>query len=255
MQKSRILIVEDDAQIASLLNQALKEAGYETFVAFDGGMAANIIRVPHNPRPAACHLCGRAPTQPAPRPARSLRAQSFLALPAGASGAQVATQHAATACFKQSHSRSSTIPSRSIAALRRTSWRLPASRIQHWHASCKSVRCRLSRPHQVSCPLQTPLIAADSHAARRPPAIETKGILPRLRPHRAQVRHQAILPLRRRLQTSARSARALTQGVCRTERPTALRRERSRSTAPGELPAHCLRELASSQPFMHAGHS
>jgi DNA-binding response OmpR family regulator len=43
MQKSRILIVEDDAQIASLLNQALKEAGYETFVAFDGGMAANII--------------------------------------------------------------------------------------------------------------------------------------------------------------------------------------------------------------------
>lgn len=43
MQKPRILIVEDDAQIASLLNQALKEAGYETFVAFDGEMAANII--------------------------------------------------------------------------------------------------------------------------------------------------------------------------------------------------------------------
>ncbi|MFM9948470.1 MAG: response regulator transcription factor [Saprospiraceae bacterium] len=43
MQKPRILIVEDDAQIASLLNQALKEAGYETFVAFDGEMATNII--------------------------------------------------------------------------------------------------------------------------------------------------------------------------------------------------------------------
>jgi hypothetical protein len=41
----------------------------------------NIIRVPHNPRPAACHLSGHAPTPPAPRPARSLRAQSFLALP------------------------------------------------------------------------------------------------------------------------------------------------------------------------------
>lgn len=43
MQKARILIVEDDAQIASLLNQALKEAGYDIFVAFDGEMAANII--------------------------------------------------------------------------------------------------------------------------------------------------------------------------------------------------------------------
>jgi len=43
MQKTRILIVEDDAQIASLLNQALKEAGYETFVALDGEMATNII--------------------------------------------------------------------------------------------------------------------------------------------------------------------------------------------------------------------
>ncbi len=43
MQKPRILIVEDDAQIASLLTQALKEAGYDIFVAFDGEMAANII--------------------------------------------------------------------------------------------------------------------------------------------------------------------------------------------------------------------
>ena len=150
-------------------------------------------------------------------------------------------------------------PPQCIAArhstLHRTSWRHPASSIQHRHSSCPSVRCRLSRPHQVSCPLQTPLIAADSHAAHRPLAIETKGNLPRLRPRRAQVRHPAILPLRRRLRTSARSARALTQGVCRTERPTALRRERSRSAVPGELPAHCLRELASSQSFMHAGHS
>jgi hypothetical protein len=74
------------------------------------GMAVNIIRVPRNPRPAACHLSGHAPTPPAPRPARSLRAQSFLALPAGASGAQVATWHTATACLEQSHRRSSTIP-------------------------------------------------------------------------------------------------------------------------------------------------
>ncbi len=43
MLKPCILIVEDDAQIASLLNQALKEAGYETFVAFDGEMATRII--------------------------------------------------------------------------------------------------------------------------------------------------------------------------------------------------------------------
>jgi DNA-binding response OmpR family regulator len=43
MKKPRIIIVEDDAQIASLLNQTLKEAGYDTFVAFDGEMAANII--------------------------------------------------------------------------------------------------------------------------------------------------------------------------------------------------------------------
>jgi DNA-binding response OmpR family regulator len=43
MHKLRILIVEDDAQIASLLNRALKEAGYDTLVAFDGEMAVNII--------------------------------------------------------------------------------------------------------------------------------------------------------------------------------------------------------------------
>ncbi len=43
MQKTSILIVEDDPQIASLLNQALKEAGYETFVAFDGEMATKVI--------------------------------------------------------------------------------------------------------------------------------------------------------------------------------------------------------------------
>ena len=71
--------------------------------------------------------------------------------------------------------------------------------------------------------------------------------------HRCALR--AILPLRQRLLTSARSARVLTQGDCRTERPTALRREPSRSTSPGKLPAQSSRELASSQPFMHAGHS
>ena len=102
----------------------------------------------------------------------------------------------------------------------------PASSIQHQHSSCPSVRCRLSRPHQVSCPLQTPSSQQihTQHAGRWPS--RPRGILPRLRPYQAQVRHPAILPLRRRLRTSARSARAFTQGVCRMERPTALRRER-----------------------------
>jgi len=127
------------------------------------GMAANIIRVPHNPRPAACHLRGRAPTPPAPRPARSLRAQSFLALPAGASGAQVATQHAATACFKQSHSRSAS----SDAAQDFTA----ASSIQH---PARSVQALAPTPGEL---LRNHLIATDSHAARRPLTIKIKGNL------------------------------------------------------------------------------
>jgi DNA-binding response OmpR family regulator len=40
MQK--ILIVEDDAHIAGLLNRMLQEAGYETLVAFDGKMAMSL---------------------------------------------------------------------------------------------------------------------------------------------------------------------------------------------------------------------
>jgi hypothetical protein len=69
-------------------------------------------------------------------------------------------------------------PPQCIAArhltLHRTSWRHPASSIQHQQSSCPSVRCRLSRPHQVSYPRQTSLITADSHTARRPLAVETK---------------------------------------------------------------------------------
>ncbi len=41
MQK--ILIVEDDPQIAALINRALQEVGYETFVAFDGKMALSMF--------------------------------------------------------------------------------------------------------------------------------------------------------------------------------------------------------------------
>jgi len=106
------------------------------------------------------------------------------------------------------------------------------------------------------------------------------AVLPRASPHRSTLTHStqavgrqdqgavccgfgctqlrcailAILPLRGPLLASARSARALTQGACRTGQPTALRREHQRSTSPGKFSA-IPRELASSQPFMHAGHS
>jgi hypothetical protein len=60
----------------------------------------------------------------------------------------------------------SPIPPQRIAAcrltLRRTSWRLPASSIQ-------LVRCRLSRPHQVSCSATTSSQQTHTqHAGRRP---------------------------------------------------------------------------------------
>lgn len=38
-----ILIVEDDPQIASVLNRALQEAGYKTFIAFDGSMGLDLF--------------------------------------------------------------------------------------------------------------------------------------------------------------------------------------------------------------------
>ena len=140
-------------------------------------------------------------------------------------------------------------------------------RIQHPASSL--VRCRLSRPHQVSCPCNY-LIAADSHAAHRPLVLKTTENLTAASALSGSGAPSGDLPLRRLLLTSARSARAITQGAGRTEQSTALRRERSRSTSPGErnrgpshAPCHmhyvtCIMShrtwLASSQPFVHAGH-
>jgi len=39
----RIIIVEDDSHIASLINRALQEAGYETYVALDGKMGSGLF--------------------------------------------------------------------------------------------------------------------------------------------------------------------------------------------------------------------
>ncbi len=39
----KILIVEDDPHIAALINRALQESGYETFVAFDGKMGMELF--------------------------------------------------------------------------------------------------------------------------------------------------------------------------------------------------------------------
>jgi DNA-binding response OmpR family regulator len=41
--ENRILIVEDDAHIASLINRTLHEAGYETYIALDGKMATGLF--------------------------------------------------------------------------------------------------------------------------------------------------------------------------------------------------------------------
>ena len=43
MKKQKILIVEDDPNIAALINRAMQEADYETFVAFDGKMALGLV--------------------------------------------------------------------------------------------------------------------------------------------------------------------------------------------------------------------
>jgi len=108
---------------------------------------------------------------------------------------------------------------------------------------------------QALTPAPGELITQPPHRSRLPRSTQAAGHQDRGKSHCGfgRLRHRcalrAILPLRRLLLTSARSARVLTQGDCRTERPTALRREPSRSTSPGELPAQSLRELASSQPF------
>jgi hypothetical protein len=108
-----------------------------------------------------------------------------------------------------------------------------------------SVQALAPAPGELTCttPPHRSSLARGMQAAGHQDQGESCCGFGRLR-HRCALR--AILPLRQRLLTSARSARVLTQGDCRTERPTALRREPSRSTSPGELPARSLRELASS---------
>jgi hypothetical protein len=91
-------------------------------------------------------------------------------------------------------------------------------------------------PHRSS-------LARSTQAAGHQDQGESRRGFGRIR-HRCAL--QAILPLRRLLLTSARSARVLTPGDCRTERPMVLRREPSCSPSPGQLPARSLRELAPS---------
>ncbi len=99
----------------------------------------------------------------------------------------------------------------------------------------------------------THLFAADSPVARR--LIERDGS-----PTAALAASSSGAPSRQfyLLVGCCSNPRALHEnnaGRMQDRPPTALRREQSRSTSPGKLPAQSPRELASSQPFMHAGHS
>ena len=123
-----------------------------------------------------------------------------------------------------------------------------AAHRQAGHAS--SIRRRLSRPRQVrrsSTHVTSSQQSHTQHAGCR--SAGPKGVSPRLRPAQAQVRTSGDFTS----SSTASDVRALcsgttilTQGDCRTEWPTALRREPSCSTSPGQLPARSLRELASS---------
>jgi DNA-binding response OmpR family regulator len=48
MSKIKILIVEDDQQVASFINRSLQEMGYETFLAYDGETGLGLARI-HQP--------------------------------------------------------------------------------------------------------------------------------------------------------------------------------------------------------------
>ena len=72
-------------------------------------------------------------------------------------------------------------------------------------------------------------ITANSHAAHRLPTITPKGVSLRLRPSRHRCASSAILPPRRLLQHPRAHVRSEPGATCRTERPTALRREHLRS--------------------------
>lgn len=48
-RRKRILIVEDEAVIAVMFEDALRDAGYETATAFDGLMALNLMKMSQSP--------------------------------------------------------------------------------------------------------------------------------------------------------------------------------------------------------------
>lgn len=59
-QKQRILVVDDDKQIAGLVRQYLEQAGFEVLVAYDGETAVSTLRREsidaHLPRPSQHYL-------------------------------------------------------------------------------------------------------------------------------------------------------------------------------------------------------
>ena len=107
---------------------------------------------------------------------------------------------------------------------------LPGQRLSRTLAS-SSLRRRLLRPRQVrrsSTRVTSSQQSHTQHAGCR--SAGPRCGLSRLRLYTAQVRRPGDLTSSSAAHASARSARALTQGACRTGQPTALRRELRRST-------------------------
>ena len=135
---------------------------------------------------------------------------------------------------------------------------LSHAQLQLGRLHCHRLSCRSpsfgagSRAHARWAEL-THLFAANSPAARR--LIERSGS-----PAAALAVSSSGAPSRRfnlfvGCGSHPRALHESNSGRMQDRPPTALRRELSRSTSPGKLPAQSQRELASSQPFMHAGHS